>query len=143
MIKDAIGALLNQGPAVKVSPPSIQPAPALPRPKDPLGMLIRNSGADRTRADNERADAKQKDSIVALIKSNVPADGAEPSTETVAAAQRALVRLGFVLRADGVWGASSKKAIELFEHDHGLPADGNLSPRVTKQLSQLSGISIP
>jgi hypothetical protein len=141
--KDLIGNFITQGSTAKLTPPSSQPVPAMPRSKDPLGALIRNSGVDRQHAGNERVDTRQKDSIAALIKSNAPADVAAPPTEAIAAAQHALVRLGFVLRADGVWGASSKQAIELFERDHGLPADSNLSPRVTKQLSQLSGVSIP
>ena len=126
---------------------SRRPRPHLPR-RSRRTRSPRSSGANLQTSPASRASpprAKSKDAIAALIKTNTAAaaDAAEPSTATVAAAQQALVRLGFVLRADGVLGAATRQAIELFERDHGMPADGDLSPRVTRRLSELSGIAIP
>lgn len=61
---------------------------------------------------------------------------------TVAAAQRALVRLGFVLEADGLAGPATRKAIERFERERGLPARGTLSPDIVRRLAKESGIPI-
>lgn len=140
--RDGIAALLK--PNVVDKPAAETAAPAT-KPKDAIAALLNGNPADRPRAENEPAEAKSKDAIAALIKTNNAdaTDAAEPSTETVAAVQQALVRLGFVLRADGVLGAATKQAIELFERDHGMQADGVLSPRVTKRLSEMSGLAIP
>jgi hypothetical protein len=135
--KDAIGALLRPNAVEK------SPAASAPKPRDTIASLLRGNAADDARPDSERVEAKPKDSIAALIKSKAPPEAADPSSGRVAAAQQALVRLGFVLRADGAFGAATKQAIELFERDHRMPVDGDLSPRVLKRLSALSGIAIP
>ncbi len=73
-----------------------------------------------------------------------PAPPARPATEAAApaiprksvlAAQRALVKLGFVLNPDGVAGATTRQAIERYERDHGLPVHGDLTPALMRQLS--------
>jgi Putative peptidoglycan binding domain len=64
---------------------------------------------------------------------------AETSSKTVLAAQRALVKLGFVLKPDGVNGGATKQALEQFERDHGLPVKGELTPKVLRELAQQSG----
>jgi hypothetical protein len=135
--KDAITTFLKPNTAEK---PTFAVAPSAAKPKDPIAALLKENAAERPRAASEPAEAKPKDAIGALIKSN--ASTTEAPSETVAAAQQALVRLGFVLRADGVPGAATRQAIELFERDHGMQVNGDLSPRVIKQLSALSGVAI-
>ena len=61
----------------------------------------------------------------------------------VAAVQKALIMSGFVLRADGVMGATTRQALERFERDRKLPVTGDLSPRTLRELAQESGVSIP
>jgi hypothetical protein len=138
--RDTIAALLEPNAVVK---PAAEAAPPAAKPKDTIAALLRGKPADKPRVESKPAGAKSKDAIAALIKTNIAAAAVEPSTATVAAAQQGLVRLGFVLRADGVLGAATRQAIELFERDHGMPVDGDLSPRVTRRLSQMSGIAIP
>lgn len=70
-----------------------------------------------------------------------PAAAAAPS-KLVLAAQRALVKLGFVLNPDGVAGATTRQAIERYERDHGLPARGDLSRAIMRQLSAETGITV-
>jgi len=73
---------------------------------------------------------------------------ARPATEAAAsaapsnlvlAAQRALVKLGFVLNPDGVAGATTRQAIERYERDHGLPIRGDLSRAIMRRLSAETG----
>jgi hypothetical protein len=73
---------------------------------------------------------------------------ARPTTEAAAsaapsklvlAAQRALVKLGFVLNPDGVAGATTRQAIERYERDHGLPIRGDLSRAIMRRLSAETG----
>ncbi len=63
-------------------------------------------------------------------------------SKTVLAAQRALVKLGFVLKPDGVAGATTRQAIERYERDRGLPQHGELSPALIRRLAAESGIAI-
>ena len=56
--------------------------------------------------------------------------------------QHALVKLGFVLKPDGVNGAATRQALEQFEHDHNLPAKGELTPKVLRELATQSGQTI-
>jgi Putative peptidoglycan binding domain len=80
-----------------------------------------------------------------------PASPAQSPTATAApaapsklvlAAQRALVKLGFVLNPDGVVGATTRQAIKRYEHDHGLPVHGDLTPALMRQLSAETGSAI-
>ena len=65
---------------------------------------------------------------------------AAPS-KSVLAAQRALVKLGYVLNPDGVAGATTRQAIESYEREHGLPVRGELTPSLMRRLSRETGIS--
>lgn len=93
----------------------------------------------------ELADAKPRDPISQLLKTNGheprPAPPAGPS-KTVLAAQRALLKLGFVVKPDGVAGATTRQAIERFERDNGLAVHGELTPVLLRRLSAESGIAI-
>ncbi|MGC2348338.1 MAG: peptidoglycan-binding protein [Methylocella sp.] len=90
-----------------------------------------------------------RDEISQLLKAP-PAPPARPATEAAAqavpsklvlAAQRALVKLGFVLNPDGVAGPATRQAIERYERDRGLPVRGDLSRAVMRQLSAETGIT--
>lgn len=64
-----------------------------------------------------------------------PEAQAQAPSEGVASAQRALQRLGYVVKPDGVMGEGTRRAIEKFERDNGLPAKGELSPKIAKLLA--------
>lgn len=66
----------------------------------------------------------------------------EEADKTVLAAQRALVKLGYVLRADGVFGGATRQALEKFERDSGLPVKGELTPKILRQLHARSGTPV-
>ncbi|HUI21436.1 MAG TPA: peptidoglycan-binding protein, partial [Methylocella sp.] len=82
-------------------------------------------------------------------KANVPSPSrtatakASPaaSRNSVLAAQRALVKLGFVLNPDGVAGKTTRQAIESYERDHKLPVRGELTPSLARRLSAEAGIA--
>jgi Putative peptidoglycan binding domain len=81
-----------------------------------------------------------RDAISQFLKATAQPTPAETSSnKTVLAAQRALVKLGFVLKPDGVNGAATKQAVEQFERDRGLPVKGELTPKVLRELAQQSG----
>jgi hypothetical protein len=125
--RDAITQLLKAGNA-----PRVTPAPNL-------------SSNLRKPANPEASEAKPpvRDQISQLLKVTAPQQPSvtEPS-KTVLGAQRALVKLGFVLKPDGVNGAATRQALEQFERDHGLPVKGELTPKVLHELASQSGQAI-
>ena len=73
--------------------------------------------------------------------------GATASTRAgpaqVDAAQEALTKLGFgTLKADGVMGPSTRRAIEAFERAKGLAVTGELGAPTAQALERASGVSI-
>ena len=61
--------------------------------------------------------------------------------KSVLFAQRALVKLGYVLHQDGVFGGTTRQAIEKFERANHMPVTGELTPKLIKLLSQRSGLA--
>ena len=66
-------------------------------------------------------------------KPGVSPEKTSAPSKAVLKAQRALVRLGFVLKADGVAGEATRKAIARYERDHGLPVHGAGSLRLGRE----------
>ena len=116
-----------------------QPAPVAAAPA-PAAPSVAQLAAPRA-AEPAPAPAK-KDPIAALLNGETPVEAAVPPAR-VAAVQKALIKSGFVLRADGVMGATTRQALERFERDRKLPVTGDLSPRTLRELAQESGVSIP
>jgi peptidoglycan hydrolase-like protein with peptidoglycan-binding domain len=56
--------------------------------------------------------------------------------------QKALMKLGYVIRPDGVMGTTTRQAIEKFERERGWPAHGELTPKVLREISLRSGLSL-
>lgn len=104
--------------------PVARPGGPLPsgRPHDPISQLLDEGHAT----------------------SHAPASKtAQPArSKLVLAVQRALIKLGFVLKADGVPGKNLRQALERYQHDHGLAADGKLTPGLARKLSAESGIPL-
>lgn len=101
--------------AEKPQRPAPAPARAEPRRNDAIGGLIEKTGAG---ASSSKA--------------------REPAASDVLAAQRALQRLGFVVRPSGVFDATTRQAIAQFERDRKMPARGELTPVVRRELARLS-----
>ncbi len=80
-------------------------ADAPARPPDPIGELLRGGEA-----------------------------GGDQS-RVIQAAQGALAKLGYPVRADGVEGAATEQALRDFERSRGLPATTELTPHLMKQLT--------
>jgi hypothetical protein len=124
-------------PAVQASRrPDPAPAPApVPVPRPAIQAIVPAA------APEPASRAPATDPIGALIRSGEPARPADP--QRVAAAQTALVKLGFgPLKSDGVMGTGTKQALERFERERSLPVTGTLAGRTTKLLAQQAGIAI-
>ena len=143
--KEPTIAGMSAGPASRPQP-AVTPIQPHDKPveKPPLEMPA-GGHLRQTRI----ASSPPHDGISQLLKAP-PAPPARPTTEAVSAApsklvlaaQRALVKLGFVLTPDGVARATTRQAIEHYERDHGRPVRGDLSRAVMRQLSAETGITI-
>jgi peptidoglycan hydrolase-like protein with peptidoglycan-binding domain len=63
------------------------------------------------------------------------ADQEQEAQKRLAAAQAALVRLGYVVKADGEPNVATSTALRDFERTHGLPPSNDVTPRLLKALS--------
>jgi len=130
-------------------PPTRPAAPAAPKPEAAKPAPVKMETAKK--ADNA-------DLIADLIEGRLPKNDAKPphhgkdaigeeiahagsDKQTVLLAQRALVKLGYVLHQDGVFGGTTRQAIEMFERANHMPVTGELTPKILKLLSQRSGIA--
>jgi hypothetical protein len=110
-------AVMTPAPPTTLAPvPTPAPPAAKPAGRDPIGDLIR--GVD-------------------------PATVAGKDAAKIAAAQKALSKLGYAaLKSDGVIGPGTRQAIEKFERDRRLPVTGELGPRTVRELSAQAGMPI-
>ncbi len=70
-----------------------------------------------------------------------PAD--VPNAGRIAAVQRSLARLGYgPIKVDGLPGGETRQAIQRFQQDRHLPADGQVSDRLVRELAQVSGSAV-
>jgi hypothetical protein len=76
--------------------------------------------------------ASASDPIGDLLAGETHSEG----SRLVLAAQTALARLGYSVKADGKEGAATQQALREFEHAHGLPPATEINERLVKQLTQ-------
>lgn len=77
---------------------------------------------------------KKRDAIGALLAGGAPKK--EEADKSVLAAQQALARLGYPIRADGVLGGATREALEKFERANRMPVTGELTPKLLRRLQQ-------
>ncbi len=116
-----------QAPApAPVPAPAPSPVPASPPSRtqtvrDPIAEMIRLGGP------------------VPTPPANV---GRSDGADVVLSGQRALARLGYGVKVDGMMGPGTRQAIERFEQDRHLPVTGTFNARTVRELSSLSGIAV-
>jgi hypothetical protein len=99
--------------------------PAVARP--PVRSIAPVAAADPAPVPPVRAE----DPIRDLLRG----ESGKDSSHQVVAAQEALVKLGYAIKADGVIGASTEQAIQQFERAHALTPSNEITPRLVKLLS--------
>jgi hypothetical protein len=104
------------------SAPAVAPPAARTAARDPIAEMIRMGGP------------------VPVPPANV---GRPDAGDSVLAGQRALARLGYSVKVDGLMGPGTRQAIERFEQDRRLPVTGELNTRTARELSAASGIAVP
>jgi hypothetical protein len=131
-----------------------KPAQALETQKsvvDKAPAPVAVGGSPRKPAAGDASPTRPHDQISHLLQTTPAAPATRPiaatgrpaiQSKSVLAAQRALIKLGFVLKPDGVAGAATRQAIQRYERDRGLPVHGDLTPALVQKLSAETGISI-
>jgi hypothetical protein len=141
---------------IATAPPAqvTEPAPPMP-PSAPRSAPVSIVPAPSARvAEQPKPAVKQPDfdPIAQFLRSGVSqaptttaSTSAPAATEIkrVAAAQRALSKLGQNIEADGLMGPGTRAAIQKFERDNKLPVTGELNARTVKALSARASIPIP
>jgi len=105
----------TQAAAETTSAPAAPTPPTRPARFD--SAVVTTSGAGDAIGDMLRADQEQE------------------AQKRLGAAQAALVRLGYVVKADGEPNAATSAALRDFERAHGLPPSNDVTPRLLKALS--------
>jgi Putative peptidoglycan binding domain len=108
---------LVPAPPAAASTETSTPIPAPPPPPKPTGAVA--------------SPPRAPDQIGNLLRSEVQTE----DTHLVVAAQTALVKLGYAVKADGAEGAATQQALRDFERAHGLPLSTEITPRLVKQLN--------
>jgi hypothetical protein len=144
-----LAALEPPHPRVDAPLPPTRPAAAAP-------AKIEAAKPEPAKAESAKK-AGGPDLIADLLDGRLPKNDAKPhhgkdaigeelahaggDNKTVLFAQRALVKLGYVLHQDGVFGGTTRQAIEKFERANHMPVTGELTPKLIKLLSQRSGLA--
>ena len=124
--------VLTPAPAKSIALARTVPARAAGSP-DQIALLLRPHVAG-AKPETTKPESAKLDPIKAELAKEQP-------NKSVLSAQKALVKLGFVLKPDGVFGGTTRQAIERFERDKGMPVKGELSPKIVRLLATESGIS--
>jgi hypothetical protein len=128
-------------PPARTEMPALQPAPA-PAPvvaaAPAPAPVVTPQAAPAAQAPAATAPAR-KDPIAMLLNGEAPVE----NSARILAVQKALIKAGYVLKADGVMRPSTRQALEGFERERKLPVTGEFNPRTLRELSQRTGIAIP
>ena len=108
----------SPAPAPLVGQPAAEPAPPAP-PARPAQLNEANAAASRG------------DAIGDILR----ADQEQETQKLIAAAQGALIRLGYVVKTDGELNAATITALRDFEHSHGLAPSTAVTAKLLKTLT--------
>lgn len=114
------------------STPSPPPAPAAVSPREPASAVAAPSPPPARTVASDSAVRRTPDAIGDLLRTEAPTVDA---SRLVTAAQTALAKLGYPVKADGARGAATDQALREFERAHGLPVTTEITPRLVKQLN--------
>ena len=128
--------------AVSTLPAALAPSPApLPRvrPAEAEPRVAADKPVEMVAPAKQAAAAPKPPAPVHAAKSD-PVGDLIVSTRRIAAVQRALTEFGYgQLKPTGVIGTDTQAAIQKFERDRKLPLTGQLSERLIRDLTVLTG----
>jgi Putative peptidoglycan binding domain len=114
-------------------------------PARPASLVVAPAEAPPppAKAEASKAPSKPFDAIGALLSGGAPPmSQAADKDKSVLFAQKALAKLGYGLHQDGVFGGTTRQAIEKFERANGMPVKGELTQKILRKLSAKSGLAM-
>jgi hypothetical protein len=142
------------GTVVAISAAATAPASPLPRPR-PVDVAIKS--AEASPSEPKPVELKAADPMASLVKAttaapvasstivrppaSIPFATANPSgSRKVAAVQRTLTEYGYgQLKPTGTVGADTQAAIQKFERERKLPVTGQMSDKLVRELTAMTG----
>ena len=126
---------------------NVDPRASDPKTTDPMTNLVVKSTSPPAAASSVATPAAKPPSLAAAPSSNVvrppasiPASSQSAGARRVASVQRALTEYGYgQLKPTGAVGADTQAAITKFERDRKLPVTGQMSDRLVKELTAMTG----
>jgi len=118
----AAAPLRNPTPLPPPSPPELSREMSAPAPAPAAQPRPETLAATPARAPDQIGD---------LLRGGAQGD----DSHLILAAQNALIKLGYAVKADGNDGAATHQALREFEKAHGLPLSTEITPRLVKQLA--------
>lgn len=113
---------------------------AAPAVGDPIGDLVKTGRSQVTTANGT---ARPPAPIPAAARASDPLGDLIVSSRRVTSVQRALTEFGYgQLSADGTMGPGTQAAIQRFERDRKMPVTGQISDRLVRELSAMTGRAI-
>jgi hypothetical protein len=128
-------------PDAKTATLLVKDAP-LPRPRPASLGVAASEPAPAAKTEATKPLGKSIDAIAQLIGGGVAKSDAGAKDKSVVFAQRALAKLGYPLHQDGVFGGTTRQAVEKFERANGMPVTGELSQKILRKLSAKSGVAL-
>jgi peptidoglycan hydrolase-like protein with peptidoglycan-binding domain len=126
------------GPKMDAAIREFEQAAGLKSTGDPTEALLNAIVRSAVKSGPERP-RPMPSAPAASRRTEAPADGPAPSMR-IAAIQRALADFGYgQIKPNGVFDAGTQSAIEKFERERKLPITGQISDRLTRELSAVTG----
>jgi hypothetical protein len=117
-------------------PKAAEPKPAEPKATDPLANLVKATSAPPVAPSNI---ARPPAPIPVSSRNETIANSAQGSRR-VAAVQRALTEYGYgQLKPTGTVGSETQAAIQKFERERKIPMTGQMSDRLVRELTAVTG----
>lgn len=144
---EAVAAM--QSPTINPVPGIVSPLPR-PRPLeadmrsgDPIGNLVRSTSVVTTApASIQRTNASAQSAPATTQSTPDPLAQLIGSSQRIAAVQRALTDYGYgQIKPTGTVGPDTQLAIQKFERQYGQPITGNMSEKLIRDLTTVTGRS--
>jgi putative peptidoglycan binding protein len=131
----ASGSPMPRPRPVEIVTRPAEPPPSEPKPIDPKAT---DSVASLARSGNAPTAGSSRPSAVAAASHTE--NSAAAAARRVAAVQRALTEYGYgQLKPTGTAGSDTQAAIQKFEREHKIPVTGQVSDRLVRELTAVTG----
>jgi Putative peptidoglycan binding domain len=113
----------------------VEAKPPESRAADPLANLVKATGTSSVASNAAAANVMRPPAPIPSTRSDLTT-----SSHRVASVQRALTEYGFgQLKPTGTVGSDTQAAIQKFERDRKLPVTGQMSDRLVRELTAMTG----